>query len=471
MDDEVKAVWTTAYVNDLPNSAFLYVEEGDDDGEGKRVPRSKRHFPVKDASGKVDLPHLRNAIARIPQSNAPGLTPEKKRSLQDKARRMLVDANKAKESSLIGRIVMAVKSALHADEPYEEPVSTPGLTLWKEDGGPMRWLGVFSNNYRDDDTPAEILSADAHREFAAAVTKGEAAPPELWFWHVPFSRFGVADTVMYEEDTGFQLAMGVIDEGKEHIAAYCQQKGYVMSHGMPRDEVQRSEDDPTVIIRYRSREVSALPAERAANKITSFSVKGAEGMNIPQEKIDELVAAGFDVNTITEQLEAAKRRAEDEMRESKEVETEAKDAEGAVTEAEEVQEVTDAQPEVTEPAPQFTAADFATAAGTAINDALSPVVAALSALSGRLEAMEGAIKSLEHKQKEQAAELELTPAASLAQMIKSAVIGADETRVDGRSSEAKDTPKETPALATGQTGVPFIDTMLAGKDWRDGMRS
>lgn len=50
--------WTRAYINDLPDSAFLYV-----DHEGER------HFPYKNKNGEVDLPHLRNALARIPQSN------------------------------------------------------------------------------------------------------------------------------------------------------------------------------------------------------------------------------------------------------------------------------------------------------------------------------------------------------------------------------------------------------------------
>jgi hypothetical protein len=86
--DAEAAVWTTAYINDLPDSCFLYVEPGEKK-DGKTNPLSKRHFPYKDKSGKIDLPHLRNAIARIPQSNAPGLSPEKKKSLQERARRLL----------------------------------------------------------------------------------------------------------------------------------------------------------------------------------------------------------------------------------------------------------------------------------------------------------------------------------------------------------------------------------------------
>lgn len=69
---EMRAMWTTAYVNDLPDSSFLYVEAGGSkDSDGKTTPRSLRHFPYKDSSGSVDMPHLRNALSRIPQSSLP----------------------------------------------------------------------------------------------------------------------------------------------------------------------------------------------------------------------------------------------------------------------------------------------------------------------------------------------------------------------------------------------------------------
>ena len=84
------AVWTTAYINDLPDSSFLYIEGGGEkDSEGKTTPRSLRHFPVKDASGSPDLAHIRNALARIPQSNVPA---EAKASATAKCQRMLRDA-------------------------------------------------------------------------------------------------------------------------------------------------------------------------------------------------------------------------------------------------------------------------------------------------------------------------------------------------------------------------------------------
>ena len=91
MTEETRAVWTTAYVNDLPDSAFLYIEGGGSkDSDGKTTPRSLRHFPVKDASGNVDLPHLRNALARIPQSSLPA---DVKAAATKKAQAMLQNAN------------------------------------------------------------------------------------------------------------------------------------------------------------------------------------------------------------------------------------------------------------------------------------------------------------------------------------------------------------------------------------------
>jgi HK97 family phage prohead protease len=60
---ERRAAMSTAAVNDLPDSAFAYIEPGGTkDALGKTTPRSLRHFPVNDAA------HVRNALARAPQS-------------------------------------------------------------------------------------------------------------------------------------------------------------------------------------------------------------------------------------------------------------------------------------------------------------------------------------------------------------------------------------------------------------------
>ena len=58
-----KAAMSSASINDLPDSAFAYIEPGGKkDSEGKTTPRELRHFPVHDAA------HVRDALARAPQS-------------------------------------------------------------------------------------------------------------------------------------------------------------------------------------------------------------------------------------------------------------------------------------------------------------------------------------------------------------------------------------------------------------------
>ena len=76
---ETRDTWSTAFVNDLPDSSFLLCFT---DSKGTK----QRYFPVKDASGKIDLPHLRNALARIPQAST--LTAEQRAAAMTKAKSM-----------------------------------------------------------------------------------------------------------------------------------------------------------------------------------------------------------------------------------------------------------------------------------------------------------------------------------------------------------------------------------------------
>lgn len=64
------AEWNTKLINDLPDSSFALVESGGTkDKEGKTVPRTLRNLPYKDASGKIDPPHLVNGMARVTHTN------------------------------------------------------------------------------------------------------------------------------------------------------------------------------------------------------------------------------------------------------------------------------------------------------------------------------------------------------------------------------------------------------------------
>lgn len=72
------AVWSAAYVNTLPDAAFaIILSGGKKDGEGKTTPRSLRKLPHHKKSvaspnddDSVDKAHLRNALARVGQTNA-----------------------------------------------------------------------------------------------------------------------------------------------------------------------------------------------------------------------------------------------------------------------------------------------------------------------------------------------------------------------------------------------------------------
>jgi len=60
---EIDDLSSAAEINNLPDSAFAYIEPGGTkDAQGKTIPRSLRHFPVHDAA------HARNALARMSES-------------------------------------------------------------------------------------------------------------------------------------------------------------------------------------------------------------------------------------------------------------------------------------------------------------------------------------------------------------------------------------------------------------------
>lgn len=80
------AVWSTKYINGLPDSSFALVESGGKkDAEGKTVPRSLRHLPYKDENGKIDLSHLRNGMAQCTKTKL-------STALQKKAHNVLLNA-------------------------------------------------------------------------------------------------------------------------------------------------------------------------------------------------------------------------------------------------------------------------------------------------------------------------------------------------------------------------------------------
>jgi len=69
----VNAKWTRKYIDELPDSAFLYVAKGGRKSLGSTHPLSLRMLPYKNHQGQVDEAHLRAALGRInqPKTNIP----------------------------------------------------------------------------------------------------------------------------------------------------------------------------------------------------------------------------------------------------------------------------------------------------------------------------------------------------------------------------------------------------------------
>lgn len=452
---ESKATWTAAHVNDLPDSSFLYVDPGGEKDEGgKTVPRSLRHFPVKDSDGTVDLPHLRNAIARIPQANIPA---DKKASLQERARKMLEEANAQKQGRRLNRDKVGFLKGLTdrmremmksmsefmgwADYDDGQPEdgqakeAKPGsLMIWKEASGAYRWFAVYSNHFRDDDNPPEIISSKSHQRFVQKVDSGEFPYPELWHWHTPGTAWGKADWVGYDAEAGFALASGTVTPGHEKEAENVANMGdsVALSHGMPKKSIQRDQADPSVITEHQTIEISDLLRPAAANKLTRFEVLKEQEMAIPDEKKEYLRQVGLSdekIASIEQALAGKAKEAADAGIEHKEAPAE--------TPAESVQ-AEEKKPETVEPAP---AAPEQKAADP-VADALTKMTGLLETLQKTVDAQATEIAALKAK------ELELTPAASLSEMIKMSVIGNKDARIPADSKLAKSGPEET-KQATG----------------------
>ena len=95
--------WTTAFVNNLPDLSFALIKSGSvKDKEGKTVPRDLRMLPHHGESvskghsnASVDFTHLRNALARVSQSNTSLSETERERAtrhLEGHAKALKVDA-------------------------------------------------------------------------------------------------------------------------------------------------------------------------------------------------------------------------------------------------------------------------------------------------------------------------------------------------------------------------------------------
>lgn len=173
-------VWTRRYINDLPDSAFAVIEPGGrKDEEGKTVPRSLRHLPHHNASGAVDIPHLRSANSRVKQmTNLSEELREKALEHLDAHKRELgigdhgEEAVTQKDGEVMGGevptwadgIILSTESAIHSIEEEVEELRRrvealeESATLSKRSIGEGETLseGVIERNPVIDSTRGEL---------------------------------------------------------------------------------------------------------------------------------------------------------------------------------------------------------------------------------------------------------------------------------------------------------------------------
>jgi hypothetical protein len=98
--------------------------------------------------------------------------------------------------------------------------------------------------------------------------------------------------------------------------------------------------------------------------------------------------------------------------------------------------------------------------------AIQPFAETIVALQGQVEAMKAEKEKADDDAEDaETKELEETPLASVAEYVrKASAIGKEETKVDGRTTLAKGPTQAEPIQEGGTFGIPFIDSMVSGKE-------
>lgn len=147
-----------------------------------------------------------------------------------------------------------------------------------------RWVGWWTNNFEDRE--GEIFTEKAIDDFIASVKSGLVEYPELWFWHIEGTKHGKADGLWRLGH--FALATGTFDStpmAQQFKAYYQTVDHYGMSHGY---EYFRSQKSGRFYNQFKTRELSPLRNQAAANDLTYWEVKQ---MQISAQAQKELEAA------------------------------------------------------------------------------------------------------------------------------------------------------------------------------------
>lgn len=307
------------------------------------------------------------------------------------------------KKSFFEKVVDRVKGVFGHKE--EEEQQTGALRLYKDKSGGWRWLGIFTNNFKDRE--GDIITSDAHKEFCSYLDKNPEKAPEFLVWHTPGSaRKSRAD--LWDYDKGFFLISGKLTDEEAHSIKKCIDRygDLGMSHGFL---AVRDKENQNLITKYRSFEVSDLPLSKAANLWTDLTLVLKEASIMNEEKRNYLIEALGEsaVSEIEASLDANKAAldaAEVESKETEEVPTE------KVETPAETEEVAEEDGKELTPESEPIAHDALTKAiETVIVDVFKPdqLGAALKMFSERLDVVEAKIdknnKTLEQKVAEELA--------------------------------------------------------------------
>jgi len=345
--------------------------------------------------------------------------------------------------------------------------------IWKDAAGTYRWVGVYSNKFRDNDSPAEILAEKAHLQFIERVEKGVFEYPDLYIWHIP-SAIGKADLLAYD-DAGFSVVAGTLEEDFA-IALMESKEDLAMSHGMPVQYIRRDKEDPTIIVEYASIEVSILPRYAAANKMTEFVIlkdeeetmtiipegKRQQVTNLLGENLTERLEAGILASSEKAIADGIEYKEEAEVEEATTEEAGAEIVEEPEIVEEVAEEVAEAEGEVSDSTDvdgdtvekgndNESIANTLAAIVDAVTASQAQVIEAVKALTERIDNMESSVEQLESDDEAKIVKLAAeTPAASLEALLLQrlghpvgSIIGSKEAQVHGNSSLANAKPLET----------------------------
>lgn len=315
MSDMEKRVWTAAEVNNFPDSSFAYISEGGKkDSEGKTVPRSLRHLPYKDANGKIDPAHVRNALARLPQTDIPESAKASARAKLVVAAKEVgidvsgkVDDAKGGEDNMIKKTVSTTE--IVSDKEIEEFVEKAGVSdkaaymecmkQHMKDGMDMAEAAKKCKMEQHKADPSEPIDKPKEEEAAPEVPKEEAPAAEVVAEEVPAEEKPVEDKpaeAVAEADKATDLIKQVLAK-VEALEASLQKKDGDDEPASPEGAASKEEVAPEGGVVETPKEEKA-PASPSTGGTEDASPEGAEVAKVGEsltkissqlEKLEETV--------------------------------------------------------------------------------------------------------------------------------------------------------------------------------------